>query len=209
MKRRGTLIGMILALVVGGSAQAQSFENCEKTEIAAIEASIIGAHDLALQAAVNVGDTPTYTRWFGSYNRRSGDRLRRNFKSVYQSIVTEEITGQCLNSYESSCKGGTYAFINRNRPFFVNFCPPFFRLPTMTGVSPTSNEMANGTQEGTIIHELSHFEQTADTDDLCYSRPDCMAMARSDPNGALRNADSFQYFAEDVMLYADDVASSR
>lgn len=207
MRHGALIIGVVLGLTLGTAGHAQSFENCEKVEIASIEHSLLGAHDLALQAAVLVGNTPEYTRWFGDYNRRRGDRLRRDLKAVYQSIITQDITGQCLNSYEASCKGGTYAFINRNRPFFVNFCPPFFRLPTMEGVSPTSREMRNGTQEGTIIHELSHFEQTANTDDLCYSRGDCMAMARTDPNGALRNADSFQYFAEDVILYSEDAAS--
>jgi peptidyl-Lys metalloendopeptidase len=203
---RGLWLGLALAVGFAGLAQAQGqpprFESCEKTEIAAIEASIRGAHDLALQAAVQVGDTADYERWFGPYNRRGGDMLRRNLKSVYQAIVTEEISGQCLNGYQSSCKGGTYAFVNRNQPFYVNFCPPFFGLPTMIGVSPTSSEMENGTQEGTIIHELSHFEETANTDDLCYSRTECMEMARTDPNGALRNADSLQYYTEDVILYA-------
>lgn len=184
-------------------AGGPAFANCEKVEIAAIEAAITGAHDLALQAAVQIGETPEYIRWFGGYSRRNAEVLRRNFKSVYSAIRTQPITGQCLNSWESSCKGGTYAFINRARPFYINFCPPFFRLPTMIGVSPTDSAMENGTQEGTIIHELSHFEETANTDDLCYSRSECMEMARTDPVGALRNADTYQYFAEDVILYAD------
>lgn len=185
-----------------------AFANCEKTEIAAIETAIEGAHDLALQASVQIGQTPDYVRWFGGYSRRNAEVLRRNFKSVYNAIRTEPITGQCLNSWESACKGGTYAFINRSRPFYVNFCPPFFRMPTMLGVSPSDREMENGTQEGTIIHELSHFRETANTDDLCYSRTECMEMARRDPNGALRNADTYQYFAEDVILYADQAAAN-
>ena len=210
MRRFG--LAFVAMVMLGTAAQAQapgaSYENCEKVEIAAIEAAILGAHDLALQAAVQVGDTADYIRWFGPYSRRNAEVLRRNFKSVYSAIRTQTLTGSCLNSWEDSCKGGTYAFINRGRPFHLNYCPPFFRLPTMLGVSPTDREMENGTQEGTIIHELSHFEQTANTDDLCYSRSECMAMALRDPNGALRNADTYQYFAEDVILYANQAAGN-
>ena len=203
---------LLAVVMLGNAANAQSqgatYENCEKVEIAAIEAAIIGAHDLAVQASVQIGQTEEYVRWFGGYSRNNAEVLRRNFKSVYSALRTQTLTGSCLNSWEDSCKGGTYAFINRGRPFHLNYCPPFFRLPTMLGVSPTDREMENGTQEGTIIHELSHFEQTANTDDLCYSRSDCMAMARSDPNGALRNADTYQYFAEDVILYANQSAGN-
>ena len=187
--------------VVGGPAAAQTYDSCEKSEISAISSAVLGAHDLALQAAVLVGDTPEYRRWFGQYSRRNAEILRRNLKSVYKSIVDEEIHSNCLNSIDDDCKGGTYAFIHRDSPWVINLCPPFFRLPTMTGVMPGSRDLENGTQEGTIIHEMSHFEQTADTDDLCYSRSDCEAMAQRDPNGALRNADSYQYFSEDVIFF--------
>lgn len=191
----------LIAAMVAGPATAQTYSQCEKSEIAAIAAAVEGAHDLALQASVLVGDTLEYRRWFGDYSRRNGDFLRRNLKSVYKAIVEQEIHSNCRNSIEEACKGGTYAFVNRDTPWVVNFCPPFFGLPTMTGVFPGSRALENGTQEGTIIHEMSHFEETANTDDLCYSRGDCEAMARTDPNGALRNADSYQYYAEDVIFF--------
>lgn len=191
----------LIVAVVAGPATAQTFSQCEKSEIAAISAAVAGAHDLALQASVLVGDTPEFRRWFGDYSPRNGDFLRRNLKSVHKSIVGQAIHSNCRNRNEEACKDGTYAFVDRGRPWVVNFCPPFFDLPTMKGVFPGSGAPENGTQEGTIIHEMSHFEETANTDDLCYSRGECEAMARTDPNGALRNADSYQYYAEDVTFY--------
>lgn len=174
---------------------------CTKVESARIDDAIRGAHDLALQASVLIGDTPEYRRWFGRYTPRAGDELRANFKSVYRALNEQTLTGLCGNSGEGACKGGIYAFVNRDRPWILNVCPPFFDLPTMTGVAPGTPELDNGTQEGTIIHEVSHFDETAGTDDLCYSRTECEAMARRDPNGARRNADSYQYFSEDVIFY--------
>ena len=83
----------------------------------------------------------------------------------------------------------------------MHYCRPFFSLPSVIGISPTSPLLENGTMEGTIIHEVSHFDQTAGTEDYCYSRTDCSRMAMRDPNSARRNADSLQYYAEDVLFY--------
>jgi uncharacterized Zn-binding protein involved in type VI secretion len=49
-------------------------------------------------------------------------------------------------------------------------------------------------RSGTIIHELSHFENVGGTEDVLYGEKDCLELARIDPNGALNNADSFQLF---------------
>jgi peptidyl-Lys metalloendopeptidase len=58
----------------------------------------------------------------------------------------------------------------------------------------------DGTREGTIIHELSHFPFTAGTGDECYGRTTCANMAGRDARRAIATADSYQYYAEDVTL---------
>ena len=58
--------------------------------------------------------------------------------------------------------------------------------------------MEYGSREGTLIHEMSHFNVVADTEDWCYGRSTCSAKARGNPTAALGNADSVQYFAEDA-----------
>jgi hypothetical protein len=47
---------------------------------------------------------------------------------------------------------------------------------------------------GIIIHELSHHENVGATEDVLYGEEDCLYLASVDPKGALKNADSFQYF---------------
>lgn len=195
------LAGAGLATLIGGAASAQTFQDCEKTEIAAITAAITGAHDLALQAAVAIGDTEEYRRWFGAYTRRGADELRSDLKRVYKAIADESLHNICVNTGLDGCKGDTYAYIYTDRAWTVHYCRPFFSLPSVIGISPTSPLLENGTMEGTIIHEVSHFDQTAGTEDYCYSRTDCSRMAMRDPNSARRNADSLQYYAEDVLFY--------
>jgi peptidyl-Lys metalloendopeptidase len=57
---------------------------------------------------------------------------------------------------------------------------------------------ATGTdsQAGTLIHEMSHFTVVAGTDDLADGQTAAEALATSDPDSAIRNADSHGYFAE-------------
>ena len=49
-------------------------------------------------------------------------------------------------------------------------------------------------RSGTIVHELSHFADIGGTEDVLYGKKDCLKLAKTDPKGALNNADSFQYF---------------
>ena len=82
----------------------------------------------------------------------------------------------------------------------INLCPSFFAMPGVAGIVAGGVSFETGTREGTIIHEVSHFEAVAATGDHCYGRSDCAVMARRDPGLAVRNADSYQYFVEDVAL---------
>lgn len=52
------------------------------------------------------------------------------------------------------------------------------------------------TQAGTLIHESSHFDNIAGTDDVVYGEPGCKQLALKDPDTALTNADSHEFFAE-------------
>lgn len=197
------LLGLC-AMVFGTAASAQTFEACEKSEIAIIRTALTGAHDLALQAAVQIGDTDEFRRWFGDYTRRGADDLRRDLKSVYTAIRDEDMHNICVNTGSDGCKGDTYAYIYRDEAWTIHYCRPFFGLPSVIGISPSAPNLENGTIEGTVIHEISHFDQTAGTEDYCYSRTDCARMARWDSNSARRNADSLQYYAEDVLFFGGE-----
>jgi len=47
-----------------------------------------------------------------------------------------------------------------------------------------------------LIHEASHWSKTAGTDDYGYWAPFCKALAKKDPNKAVKNADNYFYFAK-------------
>jgi len=50
----------------------------------------------------------------------------------------------------------------------------------------------------TLLHEMSHFDIVAGTDDHVYGQSGAASLAISDPNAAVQNADSHEYFAENT-----------
>ena len=49
---------------------------------------------------------------------------------------------------------------------------------------------------GTLVHEASHFKINGGTDDLVYGQAGCKNLAIRNPDQAVKNADSHEYFAE-------------
>lgn len=193
-----TVLAAVLCLLIPVAAAAQTIQGCTKIERQAIEESLRNAKRLTMDAAAAVGDTPAYTRWFGHYSPSKSEVVRANLKAIFTAIRTGRIAATCAANGVGSCDGRTYAFVRPNRHYEVFVCPPFFDLPTMASLRPEETSGDNGTREGTFIHEISHFDRVAGTIDSCYSRTECAQMARSDTLSALRNADSYQYFTEDV-----------
>ena len=50
---------------------------------------------------------------------------------------------------------------------------------------------------GTLVHETSHFNVVAGTNDYVYGATGAHNLAVSDPSRAINNADNHEYFAED------------
>jgi peptidyl-Lys metalloendopeptidase len=194
------IVIMLALAALPGAASALDFRRCDKAQIAYATAAVRGAQDLARMAGAAVGDTPTYRRWFGTFTAENGEKVRASLKAVDRALGRDELTLFCPASGESGCAVDTYANVLPNRPYFVNLCAAFFTQPTMGGVVATSAAFDSGTREGTIIHEVSHFDIVAGTDDHCYTRSICSEYAKTDPARAIDNADSLQYFAEDVVL---------
>lgn len=195
------LIGAaLLILTIGGPAAAADdpFRDCVKNERMMVETAVRNAKTLALAAAVSIGDTDVYGRWFGKYTPDNAERVRATLKAVYSAIRTGAVTTVCEPEREGDCDPGIYAYIQPNAPYLVHICPPFFELPNMAGLRPGQGASNNGTREGTVIHELSHFRIVGATDDNCYSRDYCAEMALRDAYAVVRNADSYQYYTEDI-----------
>jgi peptidyl-Lys metalloendopeptidase len=183
-----------------GVAGAVQYRNCDKAQIAYADAAVLGAQVAARAAGAAVGDNADYLRWFGRYSAANAEAVRASLKAVDRALGRVDLTLVCPETGEDGCAFDVYANVFPDRPFVVNLCAAFFGQPTLAGVVPTSSAFETGTREGTIIHEVSHFIIVAGTDDHCYGRSDCEDMAKESPALAIENADTFQYFAEDILL---------
>jgi peptidyl-Lys metalloendopeptidase len=200
--RLAIIITSCLGVFFAHPALAQTHAGCSGPQAEIIDDALRASKDLTLKAAVAIGDTPSYARWFGTYAPQNAEKVRSNLKSVVTAIRSGAVTAQCEPMGIDGCSAGEYAFVYAGEPYLMHLCPPFFNLPHLAALEPGTRRSENGTREGTIVHEISHFRIVASTEDHCYSRRDCSDMARGNPRRAIENADSYQYFTEDVTYFA-------
>jgi peptidyl-Lys metalloendopeptidase len=121
-----------------------------------------------------------YITWFGVFDTSRYDKVRSNFVAIYNAFETAGINFDC------KCKQPYYAYVYPNDPYNIYLCKVFWQAP------PTGTD----SQAGTLIHEMSHFNVVASTDDVIYGKTGSMQLAIDNPDDAIKNADSHEYFAE-------------
>jgi len=194
----------LCVVMVPGVVAADTFQRCTKAEAETISRSVADAKRLAVHAAASVGDTPAFETWFGKYSDSKAEVVRRNFKKTVQAIRSGEITTICADLRPSECDPDMFAYVYDDDHYNVYICPEFFSLPNMARLRPGQLNSNFGTRAGTIIHEVTHFNVVANTEDNCYSRDVCSAMAQRDGPAALENADSYQFYAEDISYFRQE-----
>jgi peptidyl-Lys metalloendopeptidase len=125
---------------------------------------------------------PRYTTWFGASTTARYSRATSHFVSIDSAM--DQSGGQV--AIDCTCKQNYYAFVYPTQPYQIHVCKAFWTAP-MTGTD---------SKAGTLIHEMSHFNVTAGTDDVVYGQTGAKNLALSDPDQALNNADNHEYFGE-------------
>lgn len=123
-----------------------------------------------------------YTWWFGTYNSSRYTTARSHFNSIHSALSSQPFTFRC------DCSDSAYAYVYPNQPYTIYLCNAFWSAPA-TGTD---------SKAGTIVHETSHFNVVAGTDDWAYGQTAAHNLATSNPSRAVDNADSHEYFAENT-----------
>jgi peptidyl-Lys metalloendopeptidase len=123
-----------------------------------------------------------YTTWFGVYNASRYNTVSYNFSQIGNAMDTAAVKFDC------SCKKSYYAYVYPSQPYTIYLCKVFWSAP-MTGTD---------SKAGTLIHEMSHFNVVAGTDDYVYGQTGAKNLAISNPAQAVDNADNHEYFAENT-----------
>jgi peptidyl-Lys metalloendopeptidase len=163
-----------------------AFTKCTVDQSNTITQAVGAASTMANGAVQYLGGspsgTPRYTTWFGTYSLNGWNTAKSHYVAIKDAIDTKPVTVDC------GCKKTYYAYVYPNQPYTVYVCKAFWTAP-LTGTD---------SKGGTLIHELSHFNATASTDDWAYGQTNAKSLAISDPAKALDNADSHEYFAENT-----------
>ncbi len=172
-------------------ARAPSFDGCSAAEQSEITAAAGVAEVMVLDAVAALASvtgeqrfgSPRYTTWFGVYDAVRYSRVQENFSALASTLADETVNYVCGCS-----EVGVFAYVFPARPYDVYLCPAFW------------NADIDGTDSrgGTIVHELSHFQVIAGTDDHQYTQAGTQRLAVSSPQLAIDNADTHEYFAENT-----------
>lgn len=166
--------------VTRGTALAPQFNGGTHTEQAETHQAHFDGYQLA-QAALNaLGNDALYAEWFGTHTQTRFQAVRDHYSKILsdmeQKTFTYDLTGQ-------GCRPGVYAYTYKNSTT-IWMCDQFWNSPA-TGTD---------SKAGTVVHEHSHASSA--TDDLAYGQTNCRQLAISDPDKAVRNADSHEYYAK-------------
>ncbi len=170
---------------IDGTCFTGRCSNSQQTEII----SALAAADSIANNAVSylnshssTNVTARYNTWFGNATSTRYNTAKAHFEAINDAIDNQPVAFDC------SCKKSYFAYVYPNQPYKVYVCSAFW----------SANELGTDSRAGTIIHELSHFNVVAGTDDVVYGQSGAKSLAVSDPDQALNNADSHEYFAENT-----------
>jgi peptidyl-Lys metalloendopeptidase len=164
-----------------------TYAGCSSTQISSAAAGVAQARQYSENgkgylAGNNQG--PRYTTWFGAYTSSRYSTVNQHFVAIDSAI--DQSGGQV--TIDCSCHQSYYAYVYPTQPYRIYVCNAFWSAPTA----------GTDSKGGTLIHETSHFNVVAGTDDWVYGQSGAKSLAISDPTKAIDNADSHEYFAENT-----------
>jgi len=128
------------------------------------------------RSSLNGGAGNLYNEWFGSFSSSRFNKIVSDFGAINNNLRRSRY------ACDRTCPG-VYAYVYpSDTSQTIYLCDVFWSRPS---------ERAE-----TIVHEVSHFNRVAGTNDWAYGQSACRNLARNDPNRAVDNADSQCYFGK-------------
>lgn len=160
--------------------------NCSASQQTTLKTAVEKAKDYSGSSTSYLGGMTSsrarYAEWFGEYTTDRRITAHDHFVKLTDAFSTKPLTLDC------KCKKPYYAYVYPAEPYKIYLCRVFWSAPAI----------GTDSQAGTLIHEMSHFTVVAGTDDWAYGQAAARALADEDPDKALNNADSHEYFAENT-----------
>jgi peptidyl-Lys metalloendopeptidase len=161
-----------------------SFTKCTTSQQATVTQALAAGSAMANGANSYMGGAlgARYAKWFGASDAARIAKVKANFTNIKDAFDNKPVTVDC------GCKKTYFAYVYPTQPYKIYVCKAFWSAP-MTGTD---------SKGGTLVHEMSHFNAVAGTDDWVYGQSGAASLAISDPSKAVDNADSHEYFSENT-----------
>jgi peptidyl-Lys metalloendopeptidase len=164
-----------------------TYTSCSSTQISGAGAAVTQARAYSENAKGYLAGNnqgARYTTWFGAYTSSRYSTVNQHFVNIDAKM--DQGNGE-LN-IDCSCNQSYYAYVYPTQPYKIYVCRAFWTAPTA----------GTDSKGGTLIHEMSHFNVVAGTDDHVYGQSGAKSLAISNPANAVDNADNHEYFAENT-----------
>ncbi|KAF5320044.1 hypothetical protein D9758_018928 [Tetrapyrgos nigripes] len=115
--------------------------------------------------------------------------------------IARRTTSLAKRANFKGCSADQQSNINKAIPAMHETICETTHLPptdTLTGSFWRAPNTGQDSRAGTLVHKSSHFTALAGTQDYAYGHPDCEDLAASDPGAAVNDADSHEYFVENI-----------
>jgi peptidyl-Lys metalloendopeptidase len=127
----------------------------------------------------------SYITWFGACDTTRYSTVTNNYNKI-RSGLQASYPVDCAGP---QCTASTYAYVYpADTSHLVYVCGYFWKV--------TTGNCVMDSQPGTLIHEMSHFNNVAATQDYGYGQANCKNMAATNPARAIANADNYCYFTD-------------
>ncbi len=170
--------------LAAAAAAGTSFTSCTTAQQTTLNSARNQAKTYASGAksylASHSSGTQRYLEWFGVFSSSRYNTVSNHFTAISDAMSNANVTFNC------KCKQNYYAYVYPTKPYTIYLCKVFWKAP-LAGTD---------SQGGTLVHEMSHFNVVAGTDDFVYGQTGARNLADTDPDSAVMNADNHEYFAE-------------
>ncbi|MDN4057363.1 M35 family metallo-endopeptidase [Massilia sp. YIM B02769] len=179
---RGAALPQLSATPAAGAGLTfSSCSNAQQTSIAnAFAAGTAMAADGLDYLTSRKQQGQRYVNWFGPHEATRVATVTSNFTAIKDAFETRPVKVDC------GCNEPYFAYVYPAQPYNIYVCRAFWTAP-LTGTDSMG---------GTLLHEMSHFNVVAGTDDHVYGQSGAADLARTSPERAINNADSHEYFGE-------------
>ncbi|THU90099.1 peptidyl-Lys metalloendopeptidase [Dendrothele bispora CBS 962.96] len=162
-----------------------SFQGCSAKQKRQIKRAVKAATHYATKAFHYLGNhtesTERFETWFGNYSKTQHSTVLEHYTNM---------VNQGYGNYTYDCntcdQEDTFAYVYTEDFGTIYLCSAFW----------AAKNTGTDSRGGTLVHESSHFTQIAGTSDNAYGQEDAMELALEDPDMAVDNADSHEYFVE-------------